>query len=191
MESRSVLRATRNVALRLTGLSALLVLASCATGPDELERWNRTSQELMSADLAYEYKPIDATSLPGRDRASADAIVEKTCLVHRKASFDQFRRTFLTAPDIALVSSRDQFQRLSRTFDPDVSSCLERLGLRGSVYWRWNGERLPTERFAQLVMTHAASRPVQRSGLVPVGGCGSRGGPGYRKANGQCASWGK
>ena len=42
----------------------------------------------------------------------------------------------------------------------------------------------------------ATARPTARSNsalLPPIGassgGCGSRGGPGYRKANGQCASW--
>lgn len=55
--------------------------------------------------------------------------------------------------------------------------------------------------FMSASQSFAADKKSQRSAITydgpvaqpaPVdakGGCGSRGGPGYRKANGQCASW--
>jgi hypothetical protein len=45
----------------------------------------------------------------------------------------------------------------------------------------------PSAAVAALGTTLAAS-----SDITPVcSGCGCRGGPGYRKANGKCASWGR
>jgi len=41
----------------------------------------------------------------------------------------------------------------------------------------------------QTEATQRAPREAYRSGGRGSGGCGSRGGPGWRKANGQCASW--
>lgn len=46
----------------------------------------------------------------------------------------------------------------------------------------------PAPRPQQTEATQRAPREAYRSG-GRSGGCGSRGGPGWRKANGQCASW--
>ena len=47
----------------------------------------------------------------------------------------------------------------------------------------------PAPRPHQTEVTRRAPREAYRSGGRGSGGCGSRGGPGWRKANCQCASW--
>jgi hypothetical protein len=47
----------------------------------------------------------------------------------------------------------------------------------------------PESRPAQANATRGGSREVYRSGGRGSDGCGGRGGPGWRKPNGKCASW--
>lgn len=50
-------------------------------------------------------------------------------------------------------------------------------------------ESKPAPRPARADVPRSASRENFRLGGRGSGGCGSRGGPGWRKPNGQCASW--
>ncbi|WP_147307047.1 hypothetical protein [Roseateles depolymerans] len=180
--------------MRKAALAALMsVLAGCSHAPSELERWQAVSAELARTPLRYDYAYADGRSAPNTApadvRAATDAKIERSCLEGPKESFDVFRRSFLLAPDIARASQAAEFGRFSDIFDQQFPQCLARLGFQGQAFWEWDGRRLNTVEFSRVIINHASAKPAAPARFFLIGGCGSRGGPGYRRPDGQCASW--
>jgi hypothetical protein len=75
-------------------------------------------------------------------------------------------------------------------FDADINRCFDSLHARGRVTWQVGARELDAQAIAvevASVMSYPEGHTTNWTGLGA--GCGSRGGPGYRLASGQCASW--
>lgn len=78
-------------------------------------------------------------------------------------------------PSVKLQSDDAKFAQLNKQYAEHVNAMVNADSLRDSVK---NSALSSQDRFQMNIISGSSS-----------GGCGSRGGPGYRKANGQCASW--
>jgi len=91
------------------------------------------------------------------------------------------------AQDEAEQREEEAEERRRAQAEPDAAPAPQRTPVRRAA----TPERVtnPSPRPQQAEVAQRAPREAYRSGGRGSGGCGSRGGPGWRKANGQCASW--
>lgn len=95
-----------------------------------------------------------------------------------------------------VLNAADRYFADSEEIDKSARECMLHLGVTGAPYIVTVGRgRMTMPAYAASVREYAHQATTNR--VVPAqiflnlrsGGCGSRGGPGYRLANGKCASW--
>lgn len=165
--------------MKLLPLFAVVALAACSSDFERaVQDHQRRLDAFHRAEFVADFTPMDPRIIQAfRDGCGGEAI-------------DSFNRALDAAMPTAMMS-RAQGEKLmvagAGAFEDASARCLRSLHANGEVRWRINGLEVGAvgmaREFAELV-SFAGSAGVSNSG-----GCGSRGGPGYRLASGKCAGW--
>lgn len=176
---------------RLIIVAAAWSLSSCLS---EQARWMESSRTLGAAVpvISFELGP-EFDALKGQDRISREnEMVDTLAQLCAEPIFSPFIKAFLDAePDLRrnAVVTLTNFISPARSADFALKACFRKQGAVGNVFLSVAGTDLSSEQYVLALLELAQSRPAAPVFVGPFGGCGSRGGPGYRKPNGQCAGW--
>ena len=128
------------------------------------KQWRDRSEQMSKADIADMLKLAMQGS---QDRLMMKYAQQNCTNANILASANLYQQNELKQQD--LMSQRNP----SKQYEELVNAMVDATSLKDSVR---NSALASQDRF-------------QINQISGSGGCGSRGGPGYRKANGQCASW--
>lgn len=173
-------------------LAAVVVLASCQSDQD---RWRARRNALASAVpvINFELGPRFA-ALRGDERSKRESevqrAVEDRCAKPIFGPLAEAAEAATAALRQDPIGTLTTFLSPARSVDHALVACFLKEGASGSVFLDVGGTELSSEQYVVALIELARSYPqaLILSGN-PFGGCGSRGGPGWRKGNGQCASW--
>ena len=198
---RNPLRRTRsNVRGPCLLISLIFGLSACSTSYS-ISGVPPPSQELDISSYEVEFDLIQTSRLTKEqvEKTETSLIhpIEDQCSTPAYKLLDEAsdRATALIKSNLALKAV-DQFFADLEVIDKSARACMLQLGVTGAPYIVTVGRgRMTMPAYAAAVREFAhqsagnntESRPILF--YLPAGGCGSRGGPGYRLANGKCASW--
>lgn len=180
---------------RLIALCATLALAGCFETPGSVWREARLQdQAALDAVASSVLKAEGWLTEAARSRGGPPAPDVSEYALRRCGNQQAIRYDDVVASEMERIGALAGLQMtyvLAQETDDAMQRCLRALAYPATLYWQVGSSRMSTaERhdylFRTLVMIASAgtSQPALR-----LGGCGSRGGPGYRRPDGRCASW--
>lgn len=178
--------------MRLLPVAALLSLAAC-TGQFErnAQAQQRRAAALQSATLVVEYHR-NGEDLAHPDTAADQRVIDAFMAGCGMTALRRFDQALTQEIPYAVLSRDDGQARMmidAGAFDAEASSCFSALHARGRVTWIVAGRELGALQVAGEMAAAVAYPEGHSTSWVGLGGCGSRGGPGYRLSSGKCASW--
>lgn len=179
--------------MRLWALLPAVALAGCMGDFERSAREHqRISDGLATATLVVEYHR-NGEDLARPDPAADQRVIDAFMAGCGKATLNRLDDALAREIPYAVLSKSDGQARMASDaaiFDSEVDRCFTSLGARGKVTWIVSGRELSALQVAGQVAI-AMSYPEGHAGTTwaGIGGCGSRGGPGYRLSTGKCASW--
>lgn len=159
----------------------LALLTGCAVfDPETIQR---DLNRLIAAELVVDWHLADSTKLQpaeiaAREEVAGDLLAE-ACVRPISARVSERQRLMPTIDTLAAA-------RLD--FESALVECYRRRGYTAAVFWRPAGGLELTSSEINAQAFNLYDRLHSPYPLL-VGGCGTRGGPGYRRADGRCASW--
>jgi hypothetical protein len=183
--------------------SVFLALSGCTTTSSypSTPSGQLPSKDLDISSYEVEFDLIQTQGLTKAQVAEAETSliskIESRCTTPAYRRLDDATdRAAALIKNSMVLSAVDQYFADSEEIDKSARECMLRLGVSGAPYIITIGRgRMTMAAYAAAVREFAhqtatkKSEPAQILLYLPTGGCGSRGGPGYRLANGKCASW--
>ena len=173
--------------MRLVPLFAVALVGCASTAMSD---WMAKMDAVENAEMVIDYEVVSSRPLTPDERKDRERVLfprlercARPIVARLGEKYDAARPMMLVNPAAAYVPIGPD----ARQADADLARCFANEGAKGSLYMRYQGQLLTNVEYNALMVRTASEMPAGAS--YSSGGCGSRGGPGYRKANGRCASW--
>lgn len=179
--------------------AASLLLAGCVAAPD-YGWWYRSADALAKATPTMTWHLASQRGM-SPEYISLRETQLRPILADRCAEplFEEFNRAADRAANEAEhgdpIGAFNRLMPAAWRADGAIRSCFRREGADGSVFMIVAGTEFTIPDYVDALLRLAMTSPATHAAAVSAamsgfgGGCGSRGGPGWRKGDGRCASW--